>query len=173
MIKIIDNFFKDKDLKSIQDFVLTKAYYIPRFIDDTIEKNKENYYGNRWLLKNDLNLKKLFIKQTELKFKIKINKVHEDSGIDQRNLDRFIPHHDSKEGIIMNMLVMLSGPEAVTNGTVFYHDSVKGRVLDMHVGFRENRALLFPSSKYHSPHFSNVPNLKRYTATLFIQDYKE
>jgi hypothetical protein len=64
---------------------------------------------------------------------------------------------------------MISGPTAVTNGTVFYTDGE----LDIHVGFRENRAVMFPSQHVHSPHVSKVPNLKRYTATLFIQDYED
>ena len=149
MIKIIDNFF-----------------------EDTTEKNKQNHYGNRWKLKHDLNLKKLFIKQAELKFKIKINKINEDSGIDQRNLDHFKPHEDAGSGVI-NILIMLSGPAAVTNGTVFYHGTADDCSLDTHIGFRENRAVLFPSAKIHSQHASTVPNLKRYTATLFVEDYEE
>ena len=64
---------------------------------------------------------------------------------------------------------MISGPTAVTNGIVFY---TKGE-LDIHIGFRENRAVLFPSNWIHSPHKSEVVNLKRYTATLFIEDYEE
>ena len=64
---------------------------------------------------------------------------------------------------------MLKGPTAVTNGTVFY---TQGE-LDIHVGFRENRAILFPSNWVHSPHRSEVKNLKRYSASLFIEDYKE
>ena len=64
---------------------------------------------------------------------------------------------------------MLKGPTAVTNGTVFYTD----RELDMHIGFRENRAIMFPSNIYHSANVSNLPNLKRYTATLFVEDYEE
>jgi hypothetical protein len=61
----------------------------------------------------------------------------------------------------------MKGPTAVTNGTVFYTDNN----LDMHIGFRENRAIMFPSDKLHSPHASNTPNLKRYTVSLFIQEY--
>ena len=68
---------------------------------------------------------------------------------------------------------MISGPAAVTNGTVFYHGPIDNCDLDMHVGFRENRAILFPSNKVHSQHASKVLNLKRYTATLFIEDYEE
>ena len=37
------------------------------------------------------------------------------------------------------------GLVAVTNGTVFYYETLDDYVLDMHVGFRPNRAILFPS----------------------------
>ena len=168
MIKIIDNFFSENDLKFIQDFALTKAFYTPRYFDNAIEKNKKNYYGNRWVLENKPELLELFKKQSELKFKIKINTININSGIDQRNLDHFKPHVDTNSGIL-NILVMISGPTAVTNGTVFYTDNE----LDIHVGFIENRAILFPSNWLHSQHASNIPNLKRYTATLFIKDYEE
>ena len=168
MIKIIDNFFSENDLKFIQDFALTKAFYTPCFFPDTIEKNKQNHYGNRWVLENKPELLELFKKQSELKFKIKINNINPTSGIDQRNLDHFKPHVDTNTGVL-NILIMILGPTAVTNGTVFYTDDE----LDIHVGFRENRAVLFPSNWWHSQHASNIPNLKRYTATLFIIDYEE
>ena len=63
---------------------------------------------------------------------------------------------------------MISGPTAVTNGTVFYSEGE----LDIHVGFKENRAVMFPSDWLHSQHASKVPNLKRYTATLFCSSYE-
>ena len=172
MIKIIDNFFKEKDLILVQDFALTKAFYTPQFFDNTVEKNKKNHYGNRWRLQNKPELLELFKKQSELKFKIKINDINSTSGIDQRNLDHFKPHVDVGAGLL-NILIMISGPTAVTNGTVFYHKSLDSYDLDTHIGFRENRAIMFPSNKIHSQHASNVPNLKRYTATLFVKDYEE
>jgi hypothetical protein len=172
MIKILDNFFEEKDLKAIQDFALTKAFYTPRFFENTKEKNKKNHYGSRWNLDNDLKLKNLFIKQAELKFKIKIKEIDDDSGIDQRNLDHFKPHIDTPDGVI-NIMIMLKGIAAVTNGTVFYFKNGNNLDLDTHVGFRENRAILFPSDHYHSQHASNIPNMIRYSATLFIKDYEE
>ena len=77
MIKIVDNFFSKKDLLDIQDFASNKAYYTPQYteFDNTTERNKENFYGIRWHLNNNKDLKKLFIKQIELKFKIKINNI--------------------------------------------------------------------------------------------------
>ena len=63
---------------------------------------------------------------------------------------------------------MISGPTALTNGIVFYTDNT----LDMHIGFKENRAVLFPSNKLHSPHANKESNITRYSATLFIKDYE-
>jgi len=167
VIKIIENFFNNKDLKKVQDFALNKAYYKPRFFDDK-EKTKQNYYGNRFILENDENLLNLFKKQAEINFNIKILKLDRDSGIDQRNLDHFKPHTDDIRCKV-NILIMIYGPTAVTNGTVFYTDNQ----LDIHVGFRPNRAVMFPSNKLHSQHASDIPNLLRYTSTLFIKEYKE
>ena len=104
---------------------------------------------------------------------LKIKKLNENSGIDLRNLDHFKPHTDHRTPAKINILIMLSGPTAVTNGTVFYVGEEDNCSLDMHVGFRENRAVLFPSDKIHSQHASVVPNLKRYTSTLFIEDYED
>tara|TARA_R110000822_G_scaffold223542_1_gene356721 strand:- start:21 stop:521 length:501 start_codon:yes stop_codon:yes gene_type:complete len=166
MIKIINNFFDDKLFSDVQNHVTTKLHYFPVFLKGK-EKNKENYYGNRFFLANDKSLFDTFVKQAEEKFKIKIKKIGEDSAIDQRNLNHFKPHQD--EGAKINVLVMLKGPTAVTNGTVFYSENE----LDIHIGFRENRAVLFPSNWVHSQHASNVPNLRRFTASLFIEDYEE
>ncbi len=163
MIKIIDNYFEDNLFLNIKNHITTKLYYTPRFYDG----KKENYYGSRFVLSQDKKLLDTFVTQAEKKFKIKIKKLNPDSGIDMRNIDRFHPHQDEENKI--NILVMLAGPTAVTNGTVFYTDGE----LDIHVGFRENRAILFPSLWYHSNHASNVPDLKRYTASLFILDYEE
>tara|TARA_R100001086_G_C11750239_1_gene235146 strand:+ start:181 stop:714 length:534 start_codon:yes stop_codon:yes gene_type:complete len=176
MIKILDNFFNKEMLEKIQYHVTTKLTFEPSFYDHTTEKIKENYYGARFYFEDDPELQKTFIKQSEKKFKIKIKKVHNGSGLDIRNLDHFQPHKDDGAGKL-NLFVMLKGPVAVTNGIVFYFSkqTEKGTELelDTHIGFRENRAVLFPSGHYHSPHKSNVRNLKRYTATLFIQDYEE
>jgi len=172
VIKILDNFFEEKDLKAVQDFASNKAFYTPRFFNNTEEKNKQNYYGARWNLDNDSNLEQLFIKQAELKFNIKIKKLDNDSGIDQRNLDHFKPHQDIPEAVI-NIMIMLKGLTEVTNGTVFYHGPINNCTLDIHVGFRENRAIMFPSNHVHSQHASKISNLKRYTASLFIKDYEE
>ena len=165
MIKIVDNLLDEEQFKRIQNHIL-KLPFTPRYFKNK-PKNKENYYGARFNFSQDLDLLKIFIDQAENKFKIKIKDIHEDSGVDIRNLDHFKPHIDTDLGIT-NILVMLRGPKAVTNGTVFY----KNGELDMHIGFKENRSIMFPSNWYHSNHASNVPNLRRYTATIFVKDYE-
>ena len=172
MIKILDNFFEESNLIAIQDFILTKAFYSPRYFKNTKEKNKANYYGARWELRHDKNLQDLFIKQSELKFKIKINEISDDSGIDQRNLDHFKPHQDIPDAKI-NIMIMLKGINSITNGTVFYDKNKDNYDLNINVGFKENRAILFPSDHWHSQHASNIPNMIRYSATLFIKNYEE
>ena len=124
---------------------------------------------NRLELSKDTNANEdLYPTLDDPNFSIKIKECHPDSGVDIRNLDHFKPHEDTDVGVY-NIMVMLKGPKAVTNGTVFYSDGE----LDMHVGFKENRSIMFPSNYYHSPHASNIPNLKRYTATLFVENYEE
>ena len=167
-IIIIDNFFNSNMFEKIKHHITTKLFFTPEYFDNATEKNKDSYYGSRFQLKNDPSLLNTFIQQTNKKFNIKIKKVSDGSGVDIRNLDSFKPHTDDNNGNILNLLIMISGPTAVTNGTVFYTDNE----LDMHIGFRENRAILFPSNKVHSPHASNIPNLIRHTATLFIEEFE-
>ena len=166
MIKILDGFFEEDDLSKIQEHVTTKISYTPCWSDGQ-EKTKKSYYGDRFYLNGEPKLRDFFVRQVENKFKIKIKELDGNSGIDLRNLDDFKPHIDKFSKI--NILIMLYGPVAVTNGTVFY---TKDK-LDIHVGFRENRAILFPSDHWHSQHASNIPNMIRYSATLFIKNYEE
>ena len=170
MIKIINDFFDKEMFKKIKHHVTTRLYFEPQYFVGTTEKNKQNHYGDRYFFQNDPKLFKQFIDRAEEKFKIKIIDIYkEGSGVDRRNLDHFKPHVDVEYGSIANVMVMLSGPTAVTNGTVFYTDGD----LDIHVGFRENRAIFFPSNYVHSAHASNVPNLRRFSATIFIKKYED
>tara|TARA_R100001143_G_C3322129_1_gene115327 strand:+ start:339 stop:875 length:537 start_codon:yes stop_codon:yes gene_type:complete len=165
VIRIEDNFFDEKMFTHIKQHVTTKLTFEPRYFENE-ERTKENFCGSRFDWGKDKNLLDIFVKQAEKTFNLNIKKLFPDpGGIDMRNLPHFTPHVDECK---LNILVMLSGPTAVTNGTVFYTDEQ----LDIHVGFRENRAVVFSSDKYHSQHASAVPNLRRYTASVFVEDYE-
>ena len=166
MIKIINDFFDNETYQKVMYHIKTNIYFTPRYFEGSVEKIKENYYGDRFDLISDKNLLETFISQSEKKFNFKIKNIKSDSGIDLRNLNRFEPHVD---GAKLNVLIMLDGPIGVTSGTVFYTDNE----LDIHIGFRPNRAILFPSHYYHSPHKCELKGVKRYTASLFITDYEE
>ena len=176
MIRIVDDFFDEKSLKEFQSFCAGRLKFEPKYFEGTTEKTEKNYYGMRYELRNNQKLLKLLCHQTEFIFKIKIKKVFEDSGIDMRQLNMFKPHKDAAK---MNMFFMIDGHVAVNNGIVFYttsngpDDDAPDRdyKIDMHVGFKPNRAILFPSKKMHSPSVSDIKNIRRYTATLFIDDY--
>ena len=168
MIKIIDNFFEEKKLNKIVNHIKKNLVFTPQYFKGTTEKTKETFYGNRFILNEDKKLLNIFIKQAEKKFSFKIKKIYPFCGIDLRNMEIFQPHVDNIEGIKFNVLVMLDGPIGVTTGTCFFTENE----LDIHVGFRPNRAVLFPSDRMHCAHKSDLQILKRYTATLFIQEYE-
>ena len=107
MIKIINDFFNNKDLKIVQDFALTKAFYTPRFFEEAPERTEQYSYGNRWRFNNEPKLLNMFTKQTELKFKIKIKELWVDSGIDQRRLTTFKPHIDKQSSTISSNISFL------------------------------------------------------------------
>ena len=165
MIKIINNFFEKTEFDKVIHHVKNNIYFTPRYLNNTTERIQKNYYGERFVLEQDKNLYDTFKKQAEKHFKIKINKTF-DSGIDLRNLSEWLPHKDPGK---INIFVMLDGPIGVTTGICFYTEEQ----LDMHVGFRPNRAVMFPSDYLHSPHKSDVKSMRRYTATLFVSEYEE
>ncbi len=68
MIKIINDFFEDEMFLNVQNHITTKIYYTPRYFEER-EKNKDSYYGSRFLLSEDKNLLNTFIKQAEKNLK--------------------------------------------------------------------------------------------------------
>ena len=93
MIKIIDNFFEKDMLEKVKYHATTQLMYTPRYFEGTTEKISENYYGDRFNLCDDKNLRDTFVKQAEKKFKIKIKKLNIGSGVDMRNLDILASYH--------------------------------------------------------------------------------
>ncbi len=159
MIKVIDNFFDNQVNLDVKNFCKTKLFYSPAFTKDN------NYYGLRSLI-NKLDIVDLFKEQAKKKFKIDINEIHKDSGIDIRNLDKLIPHKDPQS--VLNLFIMIQGDQELNNGIVFYDN----KKINIHIGFKENRAILFDSNIIHSPYIFKEQTMKRITATLFIKDYK-
>jgi|TARA_R100001126_G_scaffold17201_1_gene8003 hypothetical protein len=60
--------------------------------------------------------------------------------------DKPRPHVDLELGCTHQCLIYMHGPESVNNGTGFYKDGQ----LNIHVGFKPNRAIFFSSDVFHT-----------------------
>ena len=76
------------------------------------------------------------------------------------------PHEDSLNNI--NCLVYLKGKNFLNSGTGFYDKKGEEYELNSHVGFKENRAIIFDSDIYHSSLQFNKDCGPRYIMTNFI-----
>jgi hypothetical protein len=162
MIFIIDNFLEDDFFNFIKDFSKSnEVKYSPKYFVGTTEKTDENTYGFRQNIYLDdkicIHLKEKCLE----KFKYKIVELSE-CGLDKRKLTQFKPHTDERMGI-MNFYLQVEGQTKLNHGIGFYTDNN----LDIHVGFKENRAVLFNSDIYHSPLVEE--DTWRTTLTCFIK----
>jgi hypothetical protein len=163
MIYIIDNFLDKKDFNGLKAFSKSsEVRYSPRYFFKTSKKTDENTYGFRQNIYFDdkicINIKEKCLE----KFKYKIVELSE-CGLDKRKLTQFKPHTDVEMGI-MNFYLQIEGQTKLNHGIGFYTDDN----LDIHVGFKENRAVLFNSDIYHSPLVDE--NTWRTTLTCFIKN---
>jgi hypothetical protein len=164
MIYILDNFLEESFFNYLKNF--SKSNYVrysPRYFDNTTEKTIQNTYGIRHNLSEDdeiiINIKNKCLE----KFKYNIIKISE-CGLDKRNLILFKPHTDEKLGI-MNFYLQVEGETNLNRGIGFYTNDNN---LDIHVGFKENRAVLFKSNIVHTPLVDE--KVWRTTLTCFIKD---
>ena len=78
-----------------------------------------------------------------------------------------IPHNDPFN---FNCLIYLLGDPLMNNGTGFYIDGPgEEKILNSHVGFKENRAIFFDSEIYHSPLQFAGNSTPRYVMANFIE----
>jgi hypothetical protein len=165
MIKIINNFFTEEELSNVKNYI-TNAFFTPQHYEFAKEKTRETYFGLRHHFEHCPSLLEKMIKIGEEKFNIKILKTHPASGIDKRKVEIFQPHQDINSRL--NLMVMLEGPTSINNGTVFYTDNNT----DIHIGFRENRAVLFPADYTHSPSVNEEKKVERTVSSIFITEYE-
>lgn len=163
MIFIIDNFLDKKDFNDLKAFSKSeKVKYTPKFFNGTTEKKKETTYGLRYNFLIDSELGECLSKKCSEKFKYKIVSAFE-CGLDKRKLTMYQPHTDSLTSK-MNLYLQIEGGTKLNHGLGFYTDNN----LDMHIGFKENRAVLFDSNLLHSPLVDE--EIWRTTLTIFIKE---
>ena len=76
-----------------------------------------------------------------------------------------IPHDDDG---LFNCLIYLLGDTKINNGTGFYELNKDKLSLHTHIGFKENRAIFFSSSIWHSPLQFAGDSSPRYVLANFI-----
>jgi hypothetical protein len=162
MISIIDNFLDEKDFNDIKAFSKSKnVMYSPKYFENTTNKTDKNTYGFRYEFLINSELGQCLSKQCLKKFKYKIEETSI-CGIDKRKLTMFKPHTDDAIAKI-NLYLQIEGVTELNHGLGMYTDNK----LDIHIGFKENRAVLFNSDIFHSPLVDK--DVWRTTATIFIK----
>ena len=144
-IIVKDNFFDESVLKKIHRDIL-ELKFTNRFVNNKNEDNiyqkiyfevvlNEKHFAVQEVLKNVENL-------IEKKLKISgnyyfLSTKHKDAT----------PHEDNSD---INCLIYLKGKEFVNSGTGFYDRNDDKCNLNTHVGFKENRAIIFDSKIIHA-----------------------
>ena len=75
------------------------------------------------------------------------------------------PHTDPNE---YNCLIYLQGEHFLNSGTGFFDKIDNNYVLNSHIGFKENRAIIFDSKIYHSSLQFNENSGLRYVMVNFL-----
>ena len=139
--------------------------------DYHIEGIDHIWYSNGPLLPQDFSV---FEKALKEKFKKKIISCSLNSWT-WVNTKEPIPHIDYvKDKCEYQLIVYIRSDEKINGGTAFYRQDETGYEIDINVGFKENRAILFKSKDcLHSPLLWNAKSpVGRYSAIfqLVVED---
>jgi len=77
------------------------------------------------------------------------------------------PHNDTND---LNCLIYLKGAHLINSGTGFYNKVGNEFILNTHVGFKENRAIIFDSKIYHASLQFNEGAGSRYIMANFLNE---
>jgi hypothetical protein len=161
LIIIKDNFFEENIYKEIL-FDISRLKFTNRH---ATVLNKNNYQKRYFNVPLNINhfavvevLKKL--KDYDLDLKIEesnyfLSTKHEEPS----------PHQDSVD---VNCLIYLKGLHILNSGTGFYEKKDDDYVLNRHIGFKENRAVIFDAQIFHTSLQFNDVTGTRYIMANFL-----
>ena len=146
-IKIEDNFFDKDTFNKIYSEVESHEYSPP-----TTEMLK--YNGGCYWFQNDISgsdLQNYIIDKIQNKTNLKIDteKNCVSKYIMSNAQDKARPHVDHAADL--QCLIYIKGEEILNNGTLFLDKKQSSFNINTHVGFKQNRAVIFSSNNYHSP----------------------
>lgn len=161
-IIIKDNFFKLKTLNAIKN-QLSSVCWNNRYnkIKSTVY-NK--IYFNQILDSNHFAVKEMNQKLKIFNIKYDIKKTNSEYWLSTKHKNP-TPHTDIN---YINCLIYLKGDHLINSGTGFYDKIGNNIVLNTHVGFKENRAIIFDSKIRHSSLQFSENSGTRYVMVNFL-----
>lgn len=172
-IIIKDNFFDEKILKEIQKDI-SNLQFTNRYASKSKLKgdNPENNVYQKIYFSVDLNPEHFAVEEVfkNLKkyFLNNLNLVSSNYFLSSKH-EEATPHNDAN--VDLNCLIYIKGNYLINSGTGFYDKRDNNFVLNTHVGFKENRAIIFDSNIYHTSLQFNKNCGTRYVMANFF-DYE-
>ena len=144
-----DNFFKpnvyQEILKDISRLKFENRYNVVDKKDKQFDNVYQKIYFNVNLNKDHFAVKE--VRQHLTNYGLNIGKTNSSYFLSSKH-EEMTPHNDDCD---VNCLVYLKGKEIVNSGTGFFEKKEDGLlVLNRHIGFKENRAIIFDSKIYHT-----------------------
>jgi hypothetical protein len=144
-LMIKDNFFNEKIYNEIL-FDISQCLFMNR--DTTVEKESQNIYQKIYF-NYSLDFNHFAVKE--------MKNILKNMGLNTKSYDHnymlstkhveATPHRDIPNDI--NCLIYLKGDQLMNSGTGFYDKVNKDYILHSHIGFKENRAIIFDPKIYH------------------------
>ena len=159
MIHIIDNFLEESEFNYFKNYLNNSAFFKYDFITNEIESSKKTV-GERHVFNLSSEIGNLFINKSAEKFKYKITKEIA-CAVDKKKLNFIKPHVDTSK---VNLHFQIEGDSKLDNGIGFFNHNK----LNIKIGFKENRAVLFDAKLLHSQLLNE--DTVRTTLTIFIKE---
>ena len=162
-IIIQDNFFSKKMLDKIK-IDLSHSKFANRFISNQNTVYQKIYFNVKLTYNHPVVIET--IKILKKKFNLSCSTISSNYFLSTKH-EQATPHDDRSHEY--NCLIYLKGNSLVNNGTGFYDKiSGGGYQLNTHVGFKENRAIIFDSKIFHTSLQFNEGSGTRYCLANFI-----
>ena len=161
-----DNFFEEKVYNQIL-YDISRLNFQSRY-NTSREEDKNIYqkiYFNVPLNKNHFAVQEVFKILSE--YGLNLVSTEHNYFLSTKHKEAS-PHTDHSD---VNCLVYLKGINILNSGTGFYHKENNELVLNRHIGFKENRALIFDSKIHHTSLQFNEVTATRYVMANFF-NYK-
>tara|TARA_R100001509_G_C4744659_1_gene174360 strand:+ start:114 stop:611 length:498 start_codon:yes stop_codon:yes gene_type:complete len=157
-----ENFFNKDTYQKIVNEMISVEYDAP---DSKKRKIHDGSYWHTHNLPDGCEVQKEIQRLIQKHFNFKISSfVCPSSYTMVGATDKPRPHTDEDVGSKFQCLIYMYGPESVNNGTGFYKDNE----LNIHVGFKNNRAIFFSSDVVHTPLQWNGNGSFRYSICNFF-----